>query len=277
MTTAMPGTTIDAARAAALLERVRQEAPLVHNITNYVVMNTTANALLAAGASPAMVHAVEEVEEFVALARALVVNVGTLSPPWVEAMRLAAARARAGGIPWVLDPVGAGATAYRTAASAALLAHRPTVIRGNASEVLVLAGAAGAAGKGVDSTAATDVALAPARSLATATGAIVAVTGAVDYVTDGARTIAIANGHPLMARVTGLGCTATALVGAFLAVERDALAASAAALAVLGVAGELAAARSEGPGTLQLHLLDALHRVDEVTLARHARLRELDA
>lgn len=261
-----------AATPAALLARVRERGPLVHNVTNYVVMNSTANALLAAGASPAMVHAVEEVEDFAALSAALVVNIGTLSPRWVEAMRLAAARARAGGIPWVLDPVGAGATPWRTTVAAELAALRPAVIRGNASEVMVLAGQAGAAGKGVDSAHDTGDAVAPARALARATGAVVAMTGVVDYVTDGTRTIAIANGHPLMARVTGLGCTASALVGAFLAVHDDALEASVAALAVLGVAGELAAGWSPGPGSLQLHLLDALHTLDAATLTARARV-----
>lgn len=268
-----PEGAIDPAPLVEALARVRASAPLVHNITNYVVMNSTANALLAAGASPAMVHAVEEVEEFVDLAGALVVNIGTLSDRWVEAMHRAAARARERGTPWVLDPVGAGATRYRTAAGAALLAHAPAVVRGNASEILALAGVDGAAGKGVDSAHDASDALAPARRLAARIGGIVAVTGATDYVTDGARTIAIANGHPLMARVTGLGCTASALVAAFLAGADDALGATTAALAVLGVAGEVAAARAEGPGTLQLHLLDALHTMDGTTLAAHARVR----
>ena len=271
----VPAGTISIAPLAGALARVRSSAPLVHNITNYVVMNNTANALLAAGASPAMVHAVEEVEEFVALAGALVVNIGTLSGRWVEAMHRAAARARARGTPWVLDPVGAGATRYRTDTCADLLAYRPTVVRGNASEILAVAGVGGAAGKGVDSAHEADDALAPARRLATRTGGVVAVTGATDYVTDGARTVAIANGHPLMARVTGLGCTASALVGAFVAVTDDALEATVAALAVLGVAGELAAARAQGPGTLQLHLLDVLHSMDGETLAVHARVRQV--
>ena len=258
----------------ASLARVRDAAPLVHNITNYVVMNSTANALLAVGASPAMAHAVEEVEDFAAISRALVVNIGTLSAPWVEAMRLATATARARGIPWVLDPVGAGATGYRTAVAAELARLGPAVIRGNASEIMVLAGTVGAAGKGVDSTHSTDDALGPARALARDTGAVVAMTGAVDYVTDGERTLAIRNGHPLMARVTGLGCTASALVGAFLATGEERTSASAAALATLGVAGEVAAEGAAGPGTLQLRLLDALHTLDEATLRRRAHVEE---
>ncbi|MDE3127822.1 MAG: hydroxyethylthiazole kinase [Gemmatimonadota bacterium] len=257
------------------LERVRSAAPLVQNITNYVVMNSTANALLAVGASPAMVHAVEEVEEFVAISRALVVNIGTLSPRWVEAMRLAAARAAAAGIPWVLDPVGAGATSYRTQTAAELVGMRPAVIRGNASEIMVVAGAVGVSGKGVDSAHSTRDALAPARALAARTGALVAMTGVVDYVTDGTRAVSIANGHPMMARVTGLGCTATALVGAFLGANHDdRFTAAVSALAVLGIAGEIAAEQSPGPGSLQVHLLDALYRMDRATVTQRAHIAE---
>ena len=269
----------DALDVWAPLARLRAAAPLVHNITNYVVMNTTANALLAVGASPAMVHAVEEVEDFTAISQALVVNIGTLSPSWVEAMRLAAARARAGGVSWVLDPVGAGATRYRTEVAAELARRGPTVIRGNASEIMVLAGAVGRAeagptGKGVDSTHATDDAREPARWLARETGALVAMTGAVDYVTDGTRVVAVRNGHPMMTRVTGLGCTASALVGACLAVaEGEPLGATVTALAVLGVAGEIAVEGAAGPGSLQLRLLDALYTLDAETLRRRARVQ----
>lgn len=259
-------------RCSAVLAAVRTRAPLVHNITNYVVMNNTANALLALGASPAMVHATEEVEEFVALSQALVVNIGTLSTPWIAAMKQAAGTATARNIPWVLDPVGAGATTLRTETAAALARLRPTCIRGNASEILVLAGATAEKTKGVDSTRSSADALAPARQLAQATGAVVAVTGPIDYVTDGARTIALANGHPLMARVTGLGCTATALVGAALAVEPDRLVAVAAGLSHLAIAGEIAAERSPGPGSLQLHLLDALYLLDAPTIARRLKI-----
>lgn len=271
---AMPnGTTLD---FCTPLARVRDASPLVHNITNFVVMNNTANALLAVGASPAMVHAAEEVEEFAAISRALVINIGTLAPRWVEAMHLAATRAKSAGIPWVLDPVGAGATSYRSQVSSDLARLHPTVIRGNASEIMVLAGAFGAAGRGVDSTHSTDAALEPARGLARDTRAIVAMTGVVDYVTDGHRVVAIHNGHPMMARVTGLGCTATALVGAFLGANDDPFAATVSALATLGVAGEMAADHSPGPGSLQLHLLDLLYRLDHGELARRARVRDLE-
>lgn len=258
----------------AAFERVRSTAPLVHNITNYVVMNNTANALLALGASPAMVHAPEEVEEFLSISSALVVNPGTLSGPWVSAMHLACSKAQALGKPWVLDPVGAGATRFRTETNRNLLGHKPAVVRCNASEILALASAALGPTKGVDSTHSADEASGAARAIALATGATVAVSGAVDLITDGKRVVRVANGHPLMPRVTGLGCTASALTGAFLAVEPDRVVAATAALVVLGLAGERAAARSSGPGSLQVHLLDALHALDADGLRSGARLRE---
>lgn len=255
-----------------LLAVVRERQPLVHNITNFVVMNNTANALLALGASPAMVHSSDEVEDFVAISQALVINIGTLYSEQIAACKLAAIKAKAVGVPWVLDPVGAGATPYRRAAASALARLAPSVIRGNGSEILTLAEQTQSGqGKGVDSSHGSETALDAARQLATDTEAAVAITGAVDYVTDGRRVAAIENGHPLMTRVTGLGCSATAVIGAFLAVERDAFAATVAALAVFGVAGEIAAARSPGPGSLQVALLDALYLLDEATLA--ARLR----
>jgi hydroxyethylthiazole kinase len=262
---------IDHARGAwESLKKVRALSPLVHNITNYVVMNSTANALLAVGASPAMVHAVEEVEDFVAISSSLVVNIGTLSPPWIAAMRLAAVQARSLGKRWVLDPVGVGATSLRTRVARELVELGPAVVRGNASEILALAAATGRRTRGVDSTDTSLAALEPARELARTHDCVVVASGsgAIDYVTDGDRTLVVHNGHPMMPRVTGLGCTATALVGAFLAIESDALFAAAHAMAVLGVAGEIAAERSPGPGSLQLHLLDALYMLDEAALAR---------
>jgi hydroxyethylthiazole kinase len=248
------------------LQELRRVAPLVHNITNYVAMDLSANALLALGASPAMVHAEEEVEEFVALSQALVVNIGTLSPPWVRAMTRAAQRAAALGTPWVLDPVGAGATVYRTSVARDLARLKPTVVRGNASEILALAGASTAATKGVDSVHGAADAVGVARDLARDLGCVVAVTGATDYVTDGTRVLLVENGHPLMTRVTGLGCTATALTGALLAVQPDAVVAAAQALGILGLCGEIAARGVDGPGTLRLRIVDALYQLDGSTL-----------
>jgi hydroxyethylthiazole kinase len=248
------------------LQTLRASRPLVQNITNYVVMNSTANALLAIGASPAMVHAGEEVEEFVAIAHALVINIGTLSPPWVTGMRLAAAQARALGKPWVLDPVGAGATPLRTATALQLLGMKPTVVRGNASEILALA-EANRVTRGVDSTDSSTSALDSGKKLARTFETVVTISGAVDYVTDGERVLHVENGHEMMTRVTGMGCTATALIGAFLAVQPDPVRAAAQAMAVLGVAGEIAVSRAAGPGSLQLHLLDVLYTLDEQALA----------
>lgn len=255
-----------------MLTRVRTSAPLVHNITNYVAMNNTANALLAIGASPAMVHATQEVAEFVGISQALVINIGTLSAPWVEAMQHAITKARETHVPWVLDPVGVGATGYRTDVGARLALQKPTVIRGNASEIMTLAGSVDAKGKGVDSAHTTISALEPAKQLARNTEAIVAMTGEVDYVTDGERVVAIHNGHAMMARVTALGCTASALMGAFIGANTDHFVAAIAALAVLGVAGEMAAEHARGPGSLQLGLLDELYALDANTLTERARL-----
>jgi hydroxyethylthiazole kinase len=256
-----------------LLSAIRERRPLVHNITNFVVMNNSANALLALGASPAMVHSSDEVEDFVALSQALVVNIGTLYSEQIAAGKLAVIRAKAAGIPWVFDPVGAGATPYRQAAAVALARLGPSVIRGNGSEILALAQQVRAGqGRGVDSLHGSEAALGAARKLAEDSGAAIAITGEVDYVTDGRRVVEIHNGHALMTRVTGLGCSATAVIGAFLAVEPDALAATVAALAVFGVAGELAAEQAKGPGSLQVELLDALYALDAATLTARARV-----
>ena len=255
-----------------LLETLRERRPLVHNITNYVVMNSTANALLALGASPVMAHAAEEVEELAALSGALVINIGTLSTPWIEAMFRAGRAARARGIPIVLDPVGAGATRLRTETARRLVADlRPAVVRGNASEILALGGAEAGA-RGVDAAHTVDQARETARALARTHGIAVAVTGPEDYVTDGARAAQVRNGHPLMGRVTGTGCAATALTGAFCAVESDAWSAATAALAVFGVAGELAARQASRPGSYAVALLDALDEVSSEMVRRLARV-----
>ena len=257
---------------ARTLAAIRARAPLVHNITNAVVTNTTANALLAIGASPAMVEGTDEVEEFAAIADALVVNLGTMSSTQAAAMRLAVDAANRAGKPWVMDPVAVGAISFRTALARDLAGRGPAVIRGNASEIRALAGAGGA-GKGVDATTGSAAALDAASDLARRTGAAIAVTGATDYITDGTRVVTVANGDPLMTRVTGLGCTATAITGACIAVEPNRLAAAAHALVLIGVAGEMAAERALGPGSLQLEILDALYQLDAGELERRARLR----
>jgi hydroxyethylthiazole kinase len=255
-----------AAATWASLQAIRKGAPLVHNITNFVSMEVVANCLLALGASPAMVHAEEEVEDFVALASALVVNIGTLSPPWVAAMKRAAARASALKRPWVLDPVGAGATPYRTRSALELIELRPIVIRGNASEILALVGAAAGPTKGVDSSHASDAAVDAAQQIATTSGAVVVVTGEVDRITDGERWRKVSNGDARMTRVTALGCAASAVIGAFLTVEPDPVEAATQGLAVFGLAGERAATRAAGPGSLRWRIVDELALLDETTV-----------
>lgn len=243
------------------LEAVKQQSPLVHNITNYVVMNNTANALLAIGASPVMAHAEEEVKDMVGIASALVINMGTLSPRWVDAMLLAGETAHAKGIPVVFDPVGVGATPYRNATAASILQIcKPDIIRGNASEIMALV-KANTSTKGVDSTAPSDTAIDSAKSLASQTKAIVVISGAEDFITDGTTVLSIKNGSPLMPKVTGMGCTATAIVGAFAAVNKNYLLAATHAMAIMGIAGELAAKKSAGPGSLQMQFIDMLYNL----------------
>jgi hydroxyethylthiazole kinase len=255
------------------LARLRATRPLVHQITNYVVMNETANATLALGALPVMAHAPEEVEEMVALAGALVLNIGTLSSRWVDAMLAAGRAANASGVPVVLDPVGAGATAYRTATAKRILDEvRVTVLRGNAGEIATLVGV-DAEVRGVESIDAGEAAAELARRAGGTLGLVASVTGAVDHVSDGSRSVAIENGHPLMARITGTGCMSSALTGCFLAVSRDrSLEAAAEALVAFGVAGEDAARGASGPGSFHVALYDALAALDPATLDERAKL-----
>ena len=254
------------------LAQIRALAPLVHSITNFVVMNNTANALLALGASPAMVHAPDEVEEFVSISSALVVNIGTLDATFVEGMRLAMRQAKALGKPIVFDPVGVGATTYRNRVSEELLAlAAPDVIRGNASEIMALAGL-NAQTKGVDSLHGSEAAIEAARRLSSALDNVVVISGEKDYIVRGDQMATVANGHPLMTKVTGMGCTATALTGAFAAVNTDYFWAATHAMAVMGIAGELAVAQKAAPGSLQLNFLDALYALTEETIANRLQL-----
>jgi hydroxyethylthiazole kinase len=261
-----------AERAARNLVLVREKRPLIHNITNYVVMQYTANALLALGASPVMAHAVEEMEEMVSLADALVLNIGTLSGPWIEGMLVAGRTASRRNIPIVLDPVGAGATRLRTTTAVRLLDEcRVTVLRGNASEVLAVAQGAGGT-RGVDAAHKVEDAVEAAREWARRRSIIVAITGAVDHVTDGGTVRRVHNGHPLMGRITGSGCTATTVIGAFCAVNADAVEATASALAFYGLAGEYAARAGNLPGTFAVGLIDMLQAVTPDQVARDARI-----
>lgn len=257
----------------AALQAMRDAAPLVQCITNYVAMNIAANVMLAAGASPAMVHTEEEAGEFAAIAGALTVNIGTLSPGFLAGMRAAARAAIAAGRPWVLDPVAHHATAFRRQAVAELMALRPAIIRGNASEIIALAGGQ-SAGRGVDSGDAVERAEGAAVMLARRHGAVVAATGAVDFVTDGSQAARIAGGSPLMPQVTALGCSLTCLVGAFAAVDPDApFTATVAALACFAVAGERAGREAAGPGSFGWRFLDALAALDAGGLDAEARIK----
>ena len=254
-------TTILHERLASALGAVRAKSPLVHNITNYVAMNNSANALLAIGASPVMAHWTDEMEEMTAIAGALVINIGTLDKEWIEGMFAAGRAARRRGVPIVLDPVGAGATSQRTATALRLIEEcKPTVIRGNGSEIMALVNA-DIKSKGVDSSASSHDALSAAKTLARNTGAVVVISGATDYITDGTTIHTVEGGDPIMTSVTGLGCTSTALVGAFLAVERDAMVAATSAMAVMSLAGERAASYSKGSGSMQMNFLDELYNL----------------
>jgi hydroxyethylthiazole kinase len=259
--------------AGATLREIRERKPLVHQITNYVVMNETANATLALGALPVMAHAREEVEEMVGLAGALVLNIGTLSPHWVEAMIMAAKAANATRTPVVLDPVGAGATSYRTDTAKRILSDVDvTVLRGNQGEVATLVGVA-AEVRGVESISAEDGAADVARTAARTLGLIASVTGAVDHVSDGERVLAVANGHELLGSVTGTGCISSAITGCFLAVKpAEPLEAAAEALGAFGVAGEDAAQGAKGPGSFHVNLYDALAALDPATHDSRTRI-----
>jgi hydroxyethylthiazole kinase len=258
--------------AGESLRSLRERKPLIHQITNYVVMNETANATLALGALPVMAHAREEVEEMVALAGALVLNIGTLSPDWVEAMLLAGRAANARGVPVVLDPVGVGATTYRTDTAKKILDEvSVSVLRGNAGEVATLVGV-DAEVRGVESIGDAGDPAELARSAARQLGVVASVTGPVDHVSDGEQVIAIANGHPFLATITGTGCMSSAITGCFLAVADSPLDAATEALVAFGVAGEDAAREAKGPGSFHVALYDALAALDPDALDGRAQL-----
>ena len=254
---------------------IRKKRPLVHHITNYVVMNLTANVTLALGASPVMAHDIDEVEEMASLASAVVLNIGTLSPRWVEAMLAAGRTAKARKIPVIFDPVGAGATQLRTAVCRRILEEiSPDIIRGNRAEVTILAGAA-AKIQGVDSLE--EGGMEPVdlyRALAKTSGAVVCVSGPVDWVSDGDRTLKVENGHPLFAKVTGMGCSATTAVGVYACVGLPLLESTALGMAAFGVCGEIAAENAQGPGSFVPALLDALYHLPSPESGSRLRISE---
>jgi hydroxyethylthiazole kinase len=261
-------------RAAQNLATVKTEKPLIHNITNFVAMNYTANALLAMGASPVMAHAQKEVEEIVSRAGALVLNIGTLNENWIVSMLKAGRKASQQNTPIVLDPVGSGATKLRTKTAKKIIDEiRISVIRGNASEILSLRHE-NSQPRGVEAVHAVEEAAQTAKMLAEELKTTLAITGPVDLVTDGNRVLRVANGHPLMGYVTGTGCVASAAIGAFISVDDDAVSAAATALAFLGLAGEVAGTKVSAPGSFMIQLLDALYTISPNELEKGCKIEE---
>lgn len=266
----MNGTTV-----AAMLSRVREDRPLVHHITNNVTVNDCANITLCAGAAPVMAESDREVAEMVTMAGALVLNIGTLSAIQVDAMLIAGRKANELGVPVILDPVGAGATRYRTGTTLHLLSSlKISVLKGNAGEIGVIAGSGGKV-RGVDSAGLTGDPVETARKCALATGCTVAMTGADDIITDGHRVFIVRNGHPMMDRLSGTGCMAASVTGAFAAVSGDYTESSAAALAVFGRAGEIASAKAEGPYSFRTALFDSLASLDAEDIVSNTSISEL--
>jgi hydroxyethylthiazole kinase len=261
-------------KAAQNLVAIRKKKPLIHNITNYVVMNYTANALLSMGASPVMAHASNEVEEMVSFAGALVLNIGTLTDDWIESMIKAGKKASESKTPIILDPVGSGATSLRTSAAKRIIKEtRVSVIRGNASEILSLR-QDDSKTKGVDSIHSVEAAEGSAKILAGELESVIAVTGPTDLITDGKQMIRVSNGHPLMGYVTGTGCTATVTIGAFLSVDDNPVSATATALAFFGLAGEVAAKNASAPGSFMIAMLDALYTITPEELLRECKFED---
>mgnify|MGYP001377238888 CR=1 FL=1 len=254
------------------LDAIRKQSPLIHNITNLVVMNNTANALLAIGASPVMAHSIDEVADMTKIASALVLNIGTLDAKVVQSMEKSGLVAKEQNIPIVLDPVGVGATPFRGICCKQLIEKcSPNIIRGNASEIIALPSNQ-AKTKGVDSTDSSTDALAAAKALAKDTQSIVVVSGHIDYITNGVEVEEVKNGHPMMERVTGMGCTATAIIASFAAINPNPFLAALHGMVVMGIAGEIAAEKSRGNGSLQMNFLDELYLLTNDTLEKHIKL-----
>ncbi len=257
------------------LREIRKNPPLIHNLTNFVVMNSSANAILALGASPVMAHAPEEVEEMAGHARAIVLNIGTLESAWIESMLLAGKAANRRNIPVILDPVGVGATTYRTTTAHRILNEvHCSIIRGNAAEILALAGHTSTI-RGVDSLLDTDYLIDHARAISTTLNAVIAVTGVEDIVSDGTRCLGVRGGDAMFRHVTGTGCAASAIVACFAAVQNDYVHAAAQALAYYGIAGMEAARLAKGPGSFQVELFDALQNIQLPIVQQTVNIRKL--
>ncbi|KAL8122005.1 hydroxyethylthiazole kinase [Apium graveolens] len=258
------------------LTSTRNNSPLIQCITNFVSMDLMANTLLAAGASPAMLHSLQEIPDFTPNTHALCINIGTLTAEWLPAMKMAAEVAVKAGKPWVLDPVAAGASKFRLEACVELVKMKPCVIRGNGSEILAIFKGSVGSTKGVDSTHDSTDAIEAAKSLAEANGCIVAVSGAVDIVTDGKRVVGARNGVAMLQKITATGCSVTALIAAFVAVDPvHAFEATATALSVFGVAAEMAMDLAKGPASLRMHLIDSLYGLDHSTVLSRVHITSL--
>ena len=253
-----------------ILDELRAKNPIVHCITNYVAMNISANVVLAAGASPAMIHTPEEAADFAKIVGGLTVNIGTISPPWFEGMKLAAMAANEASVPWIFDPVAHFATPYRANVAQELLALKPTILRGNASEIMALSGLASKA-KGVDAIDLVEEAEAGAIELAKIHSMVVVITGETDYVTDGSRIARISGGSPVMPYITAMGCSLTCLMGGFAAVAPP-IEAAVTALELFAEAGSIAAVEAKGPGSFEPLFLDALHNITPMMLAQSERV-----
>lgn len=262
--------------AADVLSALRSKRPLILNLTNNVVQSITANMLLAIGGVPVMLTHRDEIRDLLrSCADGMLINVGTLNEAQAETMKTAVQDAAANGIPWVLDPVAVGLLNFRTQVCGELLGTPPAMIRGNASEIIALAGAQGALCRGVESSADSASALPAAQALANQTGAAVLVTGQTDYITNGSHTLTCTNGHEIMTRVTGVGCAMGALCAACVACADSAFDAAIATAAILGLAGERAAAHYPSPGTFAAGLLDELDTLTPDTLQKYAKLTEI--
>ena len=265
-------------KTANLLEDIRKKAPLIWNFSNFVSMDIAANALLAIGASPAMAHAKEEANDFSQICKAingaLTINIGTFDPYWQECALEASSLANKNSVPWVLDPVGAGASSFRNKNVEELMKFKPTVLRGNGSEIMAVSGIAGG-GKGVDSTSSSNEALDAAKSIANENNIIVAITGKTDYVTDGKTTYAITGGHEIMTKVTATGCALSCLIGAAIAVGEDKLLSTASIISIYGLAGEMAAKVTKGPGSLRMHLLDNLANLSASQVSENTNIKNV--
>lgn len=257
------------------VEAIRIQKPLIHNITNYVVMDFTASILLALGASPAMAHAMDEVIDMCAIAQALVINIGTLSEDWIESMHEALHCARGRGTPSVLDPVGAGATPYRTRMAMELIDRGyPQVIRGNASEISAL-GASTHSTKGTQSTVDAENILKDAQTLSMQTSRTIVVSGPKDYIIKNKNMMLIQNGHSMMSKITGMGSAATAIIGAFLAVNKIPFQAASHAMAFIGIAGQLAAKKAQAPGSFRTAFIDAVYQMDKAQITSHLNIKRM--